>query len=64
MLINGKEYALQAPVTLEQLLLELGYRTKLVAVERNNSIVKRAAYASTMLSDADKLEIVSFVGGG
>ncbi|MGM9560962.1 MAG: sulfur carrier protein ThiS [Phascolarctobacterium sp.] len=53
MLINGKEYALQAPVTLEQLLLELGYRTKLVAVERNNSIVKRAAYASTVLSDAD-----------
>lgn len=64
MLINGKEYALQAPVTLEQLLLELGYRTKLVAVERNSSIVKRAAYASTVLSDADKLEIVSFVGGG
>ena len=53
MLINGKEYALQAPVTLEQLLLELGYRTKLVAVERNNSIVKCAAYASTVLSDAD-----------
>ena len=63
-LCPGKEYALQAPVTLEQLLLELGYRTKLVAVERNNSIVKRAAYASTVLSDADKLEIVSFVGGG
>ena len=53
MLINGKEYALQAPVTLEQLLLELGYRTKLVAVERNNSIVKRTSYASTVLSDAD-----------
>ena len=64
MLINGKEYALQAPVTLEQLLLELGYRTKLVAVERNGQIVKRADYARTLLTDEDKLEIVSFVGGG
>lgn len=64
MLINGKEYALVEPLSLEQLLLQQGYRTNLVAVERNGAIIKRADYASTSLSAADRLEIVSFVGGG
>ena len=64
MLINGQEYQLAKPLSLEQLLQTQGYRTNLVAVERNGAIVKRSEYASTMLTDADKLEIVSFVGGG
>ena len=64
MLINGQAYALAEPLSLEQLLLKKGYRTNLVAVELNGIIVKRAAYPDTMLSDADKLEIVSVGGGG
>lgn len=64
MLINGKEYIMSQPLSLEQLLLEQGYRTNLVAVELNGSIVKRNTYGTTMLTAADRLEIVSFVGGG
>lgn len=64
MLINGQEYQLTKPLSVEQLLQTQGYRTNLVAVERNGAIVKRSEYASTTLTDADKLEIVSFVGGG
>ena len=64
MLINGQEYQLAKPPSLEQLLQTQGYRINLVAVERNGAIVKRSEYASTTLTDADKLEIVSFVGGG
>ena len=64
MLINGQEQTFTQPLTLQVLLHHLGYRTNLVAVERNGAIVKRSEYASTMLTDADKLEIVSFVGGG
>ena len=64
MLINGQEYQLAKPLSLELLLQTQGYRTNLVAVERNGAIVKRSEYASTTLTDADKLEIVSFVGGG
>lgn len=64
MLINGQEYQLAKPLSLEQLLQTQGYRTNLVAVERNGAIVKRSEYASTTLTDADKLEIISFVGGG
>ena len=64
MLINGQEQTFTQPLTLQELLYHLGYRTNLVAVERNGAIVKRSEYAGTMLTDADKLEIVRFVGVG
>ena len=64
MLINGEEKALAAPTTLSELLTQLGYRVSLVAVERNGAIVKQADFGTTTITDADKLEIVSFVGGG
>jgi sulfur carrier protein len=33
-------------------------------VERNEEIVKKAAYGTTVLKDGDALEVVSFMGGG
>ena len=59
MLINGEEKALAAPTTLSELLTQLGYRVALVAVERNGVIVKQADFATTTITDADKLEIVA-----
>ena len=64
MIINGKNESLERNMTLAELLEQLGYRQNLLAVELNGQIVKRAEYVSTMLTDSDKLEIVSFVGGG
>ena len=64
MRINGQEYALTKVMSLQELLQEQGYRSNLVAVELNGAIVKRSEYGSTMLTAEDKLEIVSFVGGG
>ena len=64
MQINGQEYALTKVMSLQELLQEQGYRSSLVAVELNGAIVKRSEYGSTMLTAEDKLEIVSFVGGG
>ena len=64
MQINGQEYALTKVMSLQELLQEQGYRSNLVAVELNGAIVKRSEYDSTMLTAEDKLEIVSFVGGG
>lgn len=64
MLINGEETKLTQPTNLSSLLTQLGYRSQLVAVELNGSIIKQAAFSSTIITDADKLEIVSFVGGG
>ncbi|WP_293690843.1 sulfur carrier protein ThiS [uncultured Phascolarctobacterium sp.] len=64
MLINGEEKALARPITLSELLTQLGYRAVFVAVELNGTIIKQADFGSTTITDADKLEIVSFVGGG
>ncbi len=64
MLINGTQYTLPAELSLSELLEQQGYKAAQVAVERNGCIVRRSDYASTRLTDADKLEIVSFVGGG
>ena len=64
MLINGEEKFLACPTALSELLTQLGYRAELVAVELNGTIVKQADFGSTTITDTDKLEIVSFVGGG
>ena len=64
MLINGEEKTLACPTALSELLTQLGYRAELVAVELNSTIIKQADFGSTTITDADKLEIVSFVGGG
>lgn len=64
MLINGEEKSLARPIALSELLTQLGYRTAFVAVELNGTIIKQADFGSTTITDADKLEIVSFVGGG
>ena len=64
MLINVEEKALGCSIALSELLTQLGYRAVFVAVELNGTIIKQADFGSTTITDADKLEIVSFVGGG
>jgi sulfur carrier protein len=44
--------------------VELGLTGKPVAVERNREVVPRALHESTVLSPGDRLEVVTFVGGG
>lgn len=64
MLCNGVNLTLTQPLPLAEFLRRQGFRPELVAVELNGSIIGRAAFAQVLLTDADKLEIVSFVGGG
>lgn len=41
-----------------------GYNLNFIAVEYNSEILPKAEYKSTLLKENDKLEVVSFVGGG
>ena len=61
--INGQEQT-SAPITLAQLIEQLGMKQDRVAVELNRNIVPRAKWAETNLAEGDRLEIVHFVGGG
>lgn len=57
----------QKQVSNEQLHLvlnELGYAGKHFVVELNGEILGKETYTTTKLTAADRLEIVSFVGGG
>ena len=62
--INGKEQDFDAPLTLAQLIEQLGMKGDRVAAELNRDIVSRAQWTETALKDGDQLEIVHFVGGG
>lgn len=64
MRVNGKEIELKRGMTLAEFLAAHNYRAELVAVERNGQIVPRAEFGAAVLKNSDKLEIVSFVGGG
>ncbi len=64
MIINGRGGGLAQPVTLRELLRERGYALERIVVERNGGIVPPEDYATTWVQDGDRLEIVSFVGGG
>lgn len=63
-IVNGQKQQLKKGTTLRELLDKLGVASERVAVERNRQIVKREDWASTTLSEGDKIEIVHFVGGG
>ena len=62
--LNGKPREVAAGETVGSLLRELSLPAGRVAVERNREIVRKAGYESTPLAAGDRLEIVTFVGGG
>lgn len=62
--VNGKHETVPAGTTILDLLNDRRLGTKLVAVERNGTIVSKDAFATIQLDDHDQLEIVHFVGGG
>lgn len=62
--LNGEERPWPEAMTVAQLLEQLEIDTRMVAVEHNRSVVKRAQYAATTINEGDEVEIVSFVGGG
>lgn len=62
--INGETREIGAPMSVDNLLREIGLDPKKVAVERNLEIVPKSSYGAIEVDDGDKLEIVHFIGGG
>jgi thiamine biosynthesis protein ThiS len=63
-LVNGEPVELPAGTSLADLLVRLGLDQRRVAVEVNLEVIPRARHPSLQIRDGDRLEIVSFVGGG
>jgi thiamine biosynthesis protein ThiS len=62
--LNGDPAELPEPLSVQALLERLGIDPRLVAVEHNRAVVKRARYLDTMIVEGSEVEIVAFVGGG
>jgi sulfur carrier protein len=62
--LNGERRDLPGSMSVADLLRWLELDARLVAVEVDRQVVKRARYAQTPLSDGAEVEIVAFVGGG
>ena len=62
--VNGESRPLPRPPSVEGALAELGLSARPVAVEVNGRLVRRARHAATRIAPGDRVEIVSFVGGG
>lgn len=62
--INGEEKEFSDGLTVAALLHELDIQKERVAVELNLDIIAKARFEDTVLRDGDRVEIVSFVGGG
>lgn len=62
--LNGEPRTLDASMTVDALLRNIGLDPAKVAVERNLEIVPKSQYQVTSVADGDKFEIVHFIGGG
>lgn len=62
--LNGKPEDIPEGISLAELVRERQYCLDYIAAELNEAIVPKQQYNNTILHSGDKLEIVSFVGGG
>lgn len=63
-IINGKPRSIEGGISLLSLLRLLNIDPGRVAIEYNRDIVERNQFGSICLKEDDKLEIITFVGGG
>ena len=62
--VNGKQIQLTAEMSVADYLEQNNYQINRIAVEMNEEILPKYSYSETMLKDGDRLEIVTFGGGG
>lgn len=62
--LNGEVKTLIKSTTIAEMVAELGLDSRKIAIEQNRIIVPKSAYSTTILSPADEIEIVAFMGGG
>ncbi|ARV60868.1 thiamine biosynthesis protein ThiS [Nostocales cyanobacterium HT-58-2] len=64
LLVNGEARNCSPQTPLPDLLQQLGFNPRLVAVEYNGEILHRQFWSETKVQQGDRLEIVTIVGGG
>lgn len=64
MTVNGEKIEFLKEISLKEFLKERNFDLQKVAVELNDEIVPKNSFETVFLKKNDKIEVVSFVGGG
>ena len=62
--LNGKKVVIKSNYSIFDLLKKYKLSNKKIAIEHNGRIVPKVNYKKKLLKDKDKLEVVTFIGGG
>jgi sulfur carrier protein len=62
--LNGKKIKVGNNLTAQQLLSEMGYQDKRIALEINGEVTPKSEYSNQIIVENDKVEIIVAVGGG
>ena len=62
--VNGQPREAEDSMNLRDLIETLDLKPEQIAIELNQTVIRRMRWQSTILREDDKVEIVHFVGGG
>jgi len=62
--VNGQPREAEDSLNLRDLIASLDLKPEQIAIELNQTVIRRMHWQSTILREDDKVEIVHFVGGG
>lgn len=62
--VNGESRTCVAQTKLPDLLEQLGFHPRSIAVEYNGEILHRQFWSETQVQEGDNIEVVTIVGGG
>ncbi|MBA2737051.1 MAG: sulfur carrier protein ThiS [Pyrinomonadaceae bacterium] len=62
--INGETKEIPAEINLAELLKHLALPQERIAIELNKEVVRKKDWENIKVGDADKIEVIHFVGGG
>ena len=62
--VNGESRVFAVGLALEGLISQLGIKKEAVVAEVNRKIIQPSERAGFMLADGDRIELITFVGGG
>ena len=63
-IVNGEEISIPEDSNIQDLVAELGYKNKRIAIEVNESIIPKSKHRSYLLKSSDRVEVINAVGGG
>jgi len=62
--LNGKKINVGNNLTAQQLLSEMGYQDKRIALEINGEVTPKSEYSNKIIVENDMVEIITAIGGG